>query len=70
MKRRNKKIFLGNFSSSKQCTVVNARETAPASANETMYNDSPEDALIGHKLFSYRKTKQISRLRYVRNNNI
>ncbi|VDK87690.1 unnamed protein product [Litomosoides sigmodontis] len=36
-------------SSSKRCTVVNARETAPASASETMFNDSPEDALRGYR---------------------
>uniref|UniRef100_A0A915Q1H9 Uncharacterized protein n=1 Tax=Setaria digitata TaxID=48799 RepID=A0A915Q1H9_9BILA len=36
-------------STSNQCTVVNARETAPAVANETMFNGSPEDALKGYR---------------------
>ncbi|VBB27867.1 unnamed protein product [Acanthocheilonema viteae] len=35
--------------SSNQCIVVNARETAPAKANETMFNDSPEDSLEGYR---------------------
>lgn len=36
-----------NFSSSNQCIAVNARETAPAQVNITMYKDSPEDSLKG-----------------------
>ncbi|KAK6109319.1 Gamma-glutamyltranspeptidase family protein [Brugia pahangi] len=36
-------------STSNQCIVVNARETAPAVANETMFDDSPEDALKGYR---------------------
>ncbi|VDK86087.1 unnamed protein product [Onchocerca ochengi] len=36
-------------STTNQCIVVNARETASAKANETMFNNSPEDALIGYR---------------------
>ncbi|CAG9540394.1 unnamed protein product [Cercopithifilaria johnstoni] len=36
-------------SSSNKCIVVNARETAPATSNETMFEDSPEAILKGYR---------------------
>ncbi|EJD74100.1 gamma-glutamyltranspeptidase [Loa loa] len=36
-------------STSNKCIVINARETAPAIANETMFNDTPEDVLRGYR---------------------
>ncbi|KAM3716274.1 Glutathione hydrolase 1 proenzyme [Dirofilaria immitis] len=40
-------------STSNRCIVINARETAPAVANETMFNEAPEDALTDSLLQTF-----------------
>ncbi|MCP9260615.1 Gamma-glutamyltranspeptidase 1 [Dirofilaria immitis] len=55
-------------STSNRCIVINARETAPAVANETMFNEAPEDALTDstekylYQLLGYRSIATPSEL--------